>query len=552
MNPSALLKCINLITQISTNPNDHIAVLSDRNGFDFPAFRLNYRIELTKKSAFSTEKVNFFILDNLNETQIEYTINHMFEVSNQSWFNPTAKILFIGTELSPAILKLFAKYYIINVTFLNDTSGFITTTYPYKDKNLQRIDTKMTIIGICNESLISLQADELFPMKIPRKWDQLFIRVVHPTIPIFAECFRCQTQYKGIESEIFSIIFEYLNMSYEVVQLKSSRPISLVINFESDMAFGVLFSFYWHRDLDTTFPYLQEIVTWFVGVAPEIPRWKYIFTIFHKNVYVAVMITVLAISASLSVKTFLNERRFSLELFFAICLSPFILFLGQTRCFYVKSLHHKIMVWCIIFLSTMMNFFFGTRLSYLLNGRNYEFQIKSSEQIRENNLNIGYSNERFKQWATQTSIMRDYPEHFYVNCSGKHSSCIQRSIIQKDMVLLTPERPILYSLKNYSVETPLKPLNEYLQVMHLNAFFIKGHPLFPTINRILQYLVESGIIKRISAKYNKLLQIRNEPLAMRPLSFEHMVLPLFIWAVGILLSSAIFSYEIVRSRINGI
>ncbi|KAL3274863.1 hypothetical protein HHI36_019645 [Cryptolaemus montrouzieri] len=491
--------------------------------------------------------MDFFILDSFNDTQVENIVQIMRRLS---WFHPAAKFLIVGTNFSSAMLKYIAKYHVINVTILDSSSGNISTTYPYKTRSLQRINTDPSLIGYCNDSLLD-DRRSFISRKIPTYWKKTYLRLVYEYVEIFSNCVLCEDRYKGIESEIFIIIFEHLEMRLKAVKYtfsEGSAGYLEVLNCETDMIFGLYARVSGYKDAEVTSPYLQEHMLWFIPVAPEIPRWKYIFHIFHKNVVIAFLVTIMAISLSWLFKNYTIQRNTSMNLFFEINLSSFELFLGQSHRFYTKSLSHKILVCCIILLSTMMNYFFGTRLAYLLNGKSYETKIESVEQLAENNFYVAYYLNRNRYLVSQISAFRDYPEKFYVNCSGRVISCIDRMRADGNMALVGAERQIIALEKNNYSIPPLVSLKEHLYTINISAFFSKGYPLFSLIDRMLQYLVQSGIVERISKKYHQLLRLNEESLSVRSLSIQHMVLPLFVWFVGIFLSVVVFCNERIKSN----
>ncbi|KAL3267950.1 hypothetical protein HHI36_007087, partial [Cryptolaemus montrouzieri] len=540
--------CINLIVKISTNPEDLIGVISERNAFNFPLLHLNYQMNVQRASSLSQRLFNFYVFDNLNDSQIENIVDQMIQLP---WFYPSAKFLFTGTNFSSEMLKHIAKYYIINVTFVDIFSGIITTSYPYKNNNLHNIDTDSSVIGSCDGNLLSLNVENLFPKKIPKKWMKSYIRLEYNPVSIFAECFTCKTRYQGIEIEIFILIFDYLKVRIEAAPTTSSNAEDDFVQ-KSDVRFGLETIAFWNTQMDITWPYLHEPIKWFIAPASEIPRWKYIFTIFHKNVWIILIITVLAVSTTWTFGQYFNDGRLSAKLFCEITSSPFVLFLEQSREFSSESLFHKILVLCIIFMSTITNFLFGTRLAYLLNGKNYEMKIENLEQLREHNFYIGYYSELIKVWSNQTLELHDYPEYFYVNCRQIMLTCIQRSIEDRDIALVGSEKTIRKWAMKYSSTRSLKSLNVQLQTAAVHAFLRKGHPIFPLINRMLQNLVESGIVKNISEKYNKLLWINNVHLLSRRLNLQHLVFPLSIWTIGNFLSIIVFYYEKTKSNNIGI
>ncbi|KAL3274780.1 hypothetical protein HHI36_019565 [Cryptolaemus montrouzieri] len=194
----------------------------------------------------------------------------------------------------------------------------------------------------------------------------------------------------------------------------------------------------------------------------------------------------------------------------------------------------------------MMNFFFGTRLAYLLNGENYESQIKSLEQVRERKFYIAPHVEIIKIWIQHTSTFRHYPDNYYVNCDERE--CVHRMKEKRNMAFVGSERLIRDIEKKSYPNPPMVVLDEHLEMAHLYAFFSKGYPLFPLINSLVLYLVQSGIIPIMSEKYDKVLQIYDEPLTMKSLSLEHMVLPLSIWIIGNFLSLVVLYFEKIKFK----
>ncbi|KAL3274861.1 hypothetical protein HHI36_019643 [Cryptolaemus montrouzieri] len=242
-----------------------------------------------------------------------------------SWFDPKAKFLIIGTNFSDSMLRYIAKYYVINVTLLDSSSGNISTTYPYKTRSVQRIDTERSLIGYCDDSLLSMGEDHFFPMKIPTNWKKTYLRLVYEYVDVFSQCVLCKNRYKGIESEIFVIIFEYLEMRLKAMDYnfsEASKGYLDVVNCKTDMIFGLNSRLSGKIDTEVTSPYIQEYMSWFIPVAPEIPRWKYILHIFDKYVVIAFLVTVLAIGLLWSFKNYTTYRKSSIKLFIGIVLSP--------------------------------------------------------------------------------------------------------------------------------------------------------------------------------------------------------------------------------------
>ncbi|KAL3274819.1 hypothetical protein HHI36_019602 [Cryptolaemus montrouzieri] len=169
--------------------------------------------------------------------------------------------------------------------------------------------------------------------------------------------------------------------------------------------------------------------------------------------------------------------------------------------------------------------------------------MESVEQLTENNFYIGYEAPRIKYWLKQSSELLNYPDKYYMSCNSSNIECILRMKSHRNIALVSIERGVINLERANFAEPPLEKMNVHLLTAYFSAFFSKGFPLFPLINRMLQYLIETGFVMKICEKYDKLLRSNDEPLIVRSLSLQHMVAPLFVWIVGIFLSVAVFSYE---------
>ncbi|KAK9890794.1 hypothetical protein WA026_012138 [Henosepilachna vigintioctopunctata] len=90
----------------------------------------------------------------------------------------------------------------------------------------------------------------------------------------------------------------------------------------------------------------------------------------------------------------------------------------------------------------------------------------------------------------------------------------------------------------------LKQLQPPLLSAKIVALFRKGHIIFPLINRMLQYLVESGIVNKITERYDKLMIDKGNSLSTHEdLTLEHIAAPSFILVFGLVLGLIVFIWE---------
>ncbi|KAL3267956.1 hypothetical protein HHI36_007093, partial [Cryptolaemus montrouzieri] len=437
MIPASILQCINIIVQITWNQKNPIVVVGEESGFNFPVLRLNVRKPYELGRNF--QPPNYYIFYNLNNTE---TGKFFFHTVKYYWLEPSARFLFVGTNFSTRMISFIAKYYIFEVTFLEINSGKISTYYPYKDSSLQKIDVEVKTIGFCDSSISTLEKYDLFSPKIPQKWINSILRILYLSTSTFSTCIHCKRRYKGIESEMFIMIFKHLNIRLTadvyVNQLYAER---MLIQHKYDMIFGTQSALEWFSNMDVTMSYFQEDVVYFVANPLPLPRWKYYLTIFEVNVWCSWLVTIMIISAIWIWKTYVNDQNIAMVSFLRIPISMFVLFLGQSINLHYKSFCRKILISCIIFLITFMNFFFGTRLTYLLNGLNYGDVIDSVEKIKENHLYIGGLRGTYI-WASQSLETRGYPKRYYIDCTEHYVSCLERTMFKKDMAYVGSVREI--------------------------------------------------------------------------------------------------------------
>ncbi|KAL3275765.1 hypothetical protein HHI36_020510 [Cryptolaemus montrouzieri] len=191
------------------------------------------------------------------------------------------------------------------------------------------------------------------------------------------------------------------------------------------------------------------------------------------------------------------------------------------------------------------------RFTYLLNGLNYELSIDSVAKIFSNNLKVG-STKFVKKLMNSSTEMDKYLKKNYVECTG--FVCLNLTAFKRDMATLTLKRTVEAYLESFSDDLSgqwsLEELTPPMQTYYLVTFFNAGHPMFQLFNRNLLYLVESGIVAKITLKYNKFHGItKNSFNATQSLHLEHITAPMVLWFVGMVVSLLVFIGELTTNRL---
>ncbi|KAK9890795.1 hypothetical protein WA026_012139 [Henosepilachna vigintioctopunctata] len=386
LNISSIIHCVNMIVSFySVREQLSVAVFDEKDGYDFPHFLIDYQTPIAAEVPFWPP--TFYIFDRLTDSEIMWII---YKMRVPGWFRPDAKFLFVGSNISNQTLRLLVSNHILDTVFFDTDTRYLHTIYPYKNGSYIDIDTTMEPIGFCYANRITINQSRLLEPKLPTNWTKTRLNILYQKNDVFSVCFYCKNKYKGIESELFYMILKRLGISANLERFVSYVSFHTTRNdFAEDFLFGVQTAEFWPSSFDITTPYFEENVAIFVPPRQLMARWKYIFTIFSIETWIAWLIAILLISMVWSLQQYIFTKVSLSKLSLDMWVAAYKLFLGQGHSFHGRNISHGIIVLCIAILSTMMNFFFGTRLTYLLNGENYEPSINSLEEIWDNRLYIG-------------------------------------------------------------------------------------------------------------------------------------------------------------------
>ncbi|KAL3272882.1 hypothetical protein HHI36_014342 [Cryptolaemus montrouzieri] len=510
-----------------------ISISSDKYFHDLASTRIDYRNELV--SNWIPRKPDLYIIEEYGTGDLEYIIRKMsnFSVVN---FNPRAKYCFIGENITVDSLKLISSLYISDMMFLNpealdfcssitnDEEHFIKNTKFHKDICKTRFQQETTVNLNSQQHLKNLGVST--------------ISAVYEPSEMYSLCHNCRN--KGILLEILEVILDFLKIKIEYHYMQELSESEI---FEK---YNVYLRTYRSEDLyftEFTMSCLADEISWIVPSSKPMPRWKYLRYIFSPTVWLFFLVITFISSAIWTSSNYIFDGRVT---YFEMIVAVFELFLEQNNKIRKEYVHRAIMVICLIFLAYFMNVFLKCRFTYLLNGLNYQYALNSFDDIMKYQIRIGLP--RFMiPFVNTTSEISDYFEEFYVECDGSRL-CLERSAFQNDIAVFKPARKARAFIRSYMIklngEVLLNEIKPPFVVVHHFIHFQRGHPLFPSFNKHLYNLVETGIADKIISKYDPKIQTVEEIFTeQRALKMEHLVIPLVIWMVGIINAFLFFTIE---------
>ncbi|KAK9879668.1 hypothetical protein WA026_006729 [Henosepilachna vigintioctopunctata] len=488
---------------------------------------------------FYPNKPDFYVIDILSE---QHFADFFGNFENDPSFNPKAKYLITGSNFSSNILDTLIRHYILNVVFVDVISKEILTFFPYVANSFNIINLKLEPISFCGKNGYIEFEDDLFPRKTPKVWHQSTIVAAYLPTEVYSLCHQCKD--KGVEIEILDLISNFFDLKLKYYSSNDTKYFNEALH---DVSFGGQNV----RDfIQCTTPYFQDEVVFFVPSAQSLPRWRYIFSIFSTSVWSLWFGTVLFASLPWILGNFIMHHKISFQETVDVSSLAFNWFLEKS-CKIKRGAGFKtLLAISVLFLSNMMNFFFRSRLTYLLNGLNYDENINTFDEIIKSGLKIGATQDG-ANLINASSEVAEYLKTNYVRCRG--TECLSRTAYERDLASFAMVAVAHSRSNNFIEEGTGRPLliriNSPSTRRLLCFYFTWGHPLFTLYDENLQRLAESGILMKIYLKYVRMDQIEAPSLSARQsLNFGHMVAPLCMWFIGIILSIVALLCEIICAK----
>ncbi|KAL3272892.1 hypothetical protein HHI36_014352, partial [Cryptolaemus montrouzieri] len=533
---SALSQCVSLIINFCTQKDAYISLSSTKYFHNFASIRVDYRN--TMISDWFPTKPDFYIIEADDFQELDDKFRKLSSLSNLS-FNPRAKHLFIVPNITVDFLKFISALFIRDVFFLNPEALDLWSPFQNGKEilNWNNLCTKIhnKVCRCRNNPLKMNTIDHLLNITGNKRISK--ISAVYIYVKYYSTCPNCTK--KGIIFDIFDIIADHLEIEVEYSRRRNRTEKQVLEKNDVFIRAYTVEIFYFS---EFTMSCLTDEWSWFVPTPQLIPRWKYLNNIFELRVWLASFALMFIFSVVWTTSKFIFDGEFA---FFEITIAVFKLFVEQSHDIRKNYVYRAILAVSVIFFVYFMNTFLKCRFTYLLNGVNYQDDISSFDDIKNNKIHIGF-HISLTRLLNYTAEMKDYLEKFRLEC-GSVEECLERAAFQRDIAVLHRARIGRNMMKSYienNGESLLKEIEPPFIVMQNVIDFQRGHPLFPIFNKYLYNLVELGIAKKVVSKYDpKIEKVQDGYIEQRALTTEHLVIPLVFWVTGILCSTIIFIME---------
>jgi hypothetical protein len=486
------------------------------------------------------------------------------------------------SEAAISVLKeLWNKYMILNILVLvPDIAArkqlMLYTWYPYHNSRGHIILVNSWVMENGGKLL---KNSDLFLEKVPHKFNCPPLRVatvnVQPFVVLKGTYKNHNNEkmyiFEGPEIDLLHLITKHLNISFYYLppppdQMpfldQLSYTIQKVVVGEADIGIGSIplisdaASF-----ADYTVSYFRTGERWYVPCPKPFPRLQKVAAVFLPTTWimiVIVLLTVVIVTWSSANRSDGNDPRhyrsvsgcllntFSVSLGVSV---PELPYTSLTRlCF-------LLFVWYSLAISTV----FQTLFTSILVDPGVIDQIRSFEEMLSSGIEYGYNKDTHYYYYPYGSELYGEKEmlKYGQNCPD-YKECLLRVITKGDYATLRSE---IYA--EYFVTTtmpkrvkPLCSLESRFKKYQVNAYMTKGSHLLDSFNKIINRVLESGIVDKKMSEFREAWRYQTAPGAVKydvkstdegyfVLSTEHLEIALYVLVFGYGCSFLMFIGELL-------
>ncbi|XP_044758789.1 uncharacterized protein LOC123316665 [Coccinella septempunctata] len=465
-----------------------------------PTYQINMN-EYLELEGINMPDMYLFDLDEYNLSDfIISTYRHRF-------FNPRAKFILVGSELNYTIPEILICNFILNVIFIEKSTEIIFTIFPYDERMLHNPSKDWWKISSSTECTKEVFFQTLFQQKIPKIWNNSTISLMYIGFVPFIICSECEE--RGSLIDILEESVTHLNLTVEYNELKyngsdfEEYDRNMILEKKYEISLGD----YTDLKLDNLYPHDYTILFWVVPVPEEMPRWKYLFTVFSKQVWIVWIITFVTLVLTCFIISSMSSRMPSPYRLLTDAATIIKMSLEQSADLNSFSHSESILSILIYFFTCIMTAIYKSRFLYLLVGFNYEKIINSVEDIMDHNLTICSPMLTAVQGPfLETERKQNYFNSHYIHCDFG-DTVYTRVATERDVTFVDNAEALNYLQSNY-IDDQGKSLFRKVEQPIISSPFgstlIKGHPITENLNRYFMLLDQHGIKKLIISRYNKL------------------------------------------------
>ncbi|KAK9890757.1 hypothetical protein WA026_012104 [Henosepilachna vigintioctopunctata] len=528
-----ITQCISLIIERNIHPTEYISLSTDRIFENVSAARFDFFSGM-KSHFYYIPELEFYVIEDKTLEDLS-TLFTIIQTRFYNMYNPLAKFLIIGSGFSSGYAKLLKRRFITKAVFVDSTNGSI---YKMNIAEEQFHENPHLIhYGTCGETG---DVDGIFLPRNSRiqSLKQRGISLLFDNKPMYS-CTTCAR--KGIELELLELLLNQMKINYTITMCSDSTSDGLHGPFDILIGSKMLINVF---ETDYTISYLEDYMKWFVPVDQKIQRWRYILYVFNPTLWISFFLA-LAFLAIIWIIVDIFSKEYTRRSNFTVIQFILIAFLGRNKSFRQSELSQDVLIFGIIFLSFMIYCFFGTRMTYLLNGINYEKGIDSIEDITNNRLFVASVTKFMQSMMKTIPGLESYPKEKYIEFFDVDSYYYKINLF-KEVALLAPMRQTRHVLKEFSeknISIQLKELPLSYYTAKIITLIARGHPLSAVIRRHFVYALESGIIKKIIETYDVKLEEESTLEPTNSLTISHFWTPIAILIIGLVFSTLMFLLE---------
>lgn len=481
-------------------------------------------------------------------------VNELYK--RMSW-NFRARFIFVAEihvnvplqQLTIKILEEMWKYYsimnillVISVTHfkVNDTKKgrlishenssqtdiLLYTWFPYTSKTrCDKLHSAVLIDRWTSKGEFVLKAN-LFPDKVPRTFQGCKSNVnsfLYP--PAIMEM--SHGEYAGFEINYLTVIFKKINLTavYNILPYKRISHLEqfLYTIYElepssSDIAIGLLpFGVSDISIAESTIPYADVKITWYVPCPKQASRWRSVYEIFSLPVWLCFcFFTMLAIITMWLLAKYarhyhLRESANYMTIIYCIY-NLWAIITGVSVPEKPISIGLRIFFITWVWFSVAMTTVYQTFFVGLLVNPGFEKSITTLNELIESKIEYG-----FTSYLTKAQFSEPIYDTIKKNrkVCGSMFKCLERIIRQNDFATVSNTFHAEYfkaRLLFHNIHIPLCTLQDDIVRYSVSTYMAKGNPLLKVFNKMIRYLFEAGLFQKWRNDFMTDVRLGGQPI----------------------------------------
>ncbi|PNF21729.1 hypothetical protein B7P43_G10366, partial [Cryptotermes secundus] len=446
----------------------------------------------------------------------------------------------VNVSLQQLATKIFEEiwmYYsimnillVISVTHfkVNDTIKDIVlyTWFPYTSQtHCDKLHSAVLIDRWTSKGEFVLKAN-LFPDKVPKNFQGCKSNINSYFYPP-AVMEMSHGVYTGFEINYLAAIFQKLNLTavYNIIPYKRISQVKKFLDTihqlepsSSDIAIGLLpFGVSDVSFAESTIPYADIKITWYVPCPVQASRWRSVYEIFSLPVWLCFcFFAILAVISTWLLAKYARHHHVgeSANYMTIICCiyNLWAIITGVSvpekpissslRIFFIAW------VWFSVAMTTVYQTFF---VAFLVNP-GFERSITTLNELIESKIEYGFTDD----------LMRThFPEPIYDIIKKNHKicssmfKCLERIIRHNDFATVSNTFHAEYfktRLSFHNIHIPLCTLQDDIIRYSISTYMAKGNPLLNIFNKMIRYLFEAGLFQKWRNDFMAHIRLGGQPI----------------------------------------